>query len=374
MADFAREGLLDGLEGAARDARERLLADLHEEGVSLAELRTAVADDTLFLLPAERRVGGIERYTLREIAAQAGLDPAFLANLRRTAGLPVEDWDAVVLTEVDLESARTTKIYADAGIPPADMLEVVRILGRGLGQAADAIRRLTLAMVFDPAADEHELATRYANTAEALEPLTAPMLGQLLRLHLRHAVRTELLSVAEQQSGAGGLPGARPVGVCFADLVGFTRVGEEVAPDELGAIAERLETLAASIAAPPVRLVKTIGDAVMLVSSDVDALIDAALRLIDAADAEEASGFPQLRAGIAFGPALPRAGDWYGRPVNLASRLTTIARPGSVLCAPDAQEAASGDWRWSFAGERRVRGVKDPVRVQRVRRTSAPPR
>jgi adenylate cyclase len=369
MVDFAQEGLLDGLDGPARDARERLLGDLHEEGVSLDELRTAIADDTLFLLPAERRVGGIERYSLNEIAAQTGLVPAFLSDLRRTAGLPVEDWDAPVLTEVDLESARTTKIYADAGIPEADMLEVVRILGRGLAQAAEAMRRLTLAMVFDAEADEHELATRYANTAEALEPLTAPMLGQLLRLHLRHAVRTELLSVVEQQSGAGGLPGARDVAVCFADLVGFTRVGEEVAPDELGAIAEHLESLAASIVAPPVRLVKTIGDAVMLVSSDVDALIDAALRLVDAADSEEATGFPQLRAGIAFGPALPRAGDWYGRPVNLASRLTAIARPGSVLCAQDAKDAARADWRWSFAGERRVRGVKDPVKVQRVRRT-----
>src|SRR4051812_4170644 len=68
MADFAAEGLLDGLQGDARAARERLLADLHEEGVPLEELRTAVADDTLFLLPAERRVGGIERYSLNEIA------------------------------------------------------------------------------------------------------------------------------------------------------------------------------------------------------------------------------------------------------------------------------------------------------------------
>jgi adenylate cyclase len=369
MVDFAQEGLLDGLEGPPRAARERLLADLHEEGVPLEELRTAVADDTLFLLPAERRVGGVERYSLHEISDQAGLDPAFLADLRQTAGLPVGDWDARVLTEVDLELARTTKIYADAGIPHTDMLEVVRILGRGLSQAAEAMRRLTLAMVFDPDADEHELATRYANTAEALEPLTAPMLGQLLRLHLRHAVRAELLTVAEQQTGV--LSGARDVAVCFADLVGFTRVGEEVAPDELGAIAEHLETIAASIVAPPVRLVKTIGDAVMLVSPDVDALIDAALRLVDVADSEEETGFPQLRAGIAFGPALPRAGDWYGRPVNLASRLTAIARPGSVLCAQDAKDAATGDWRWSFAGERRVRGVKDPVRTQRVRRPPA---
>src|SRR5690606_914287 len=133
--------------------------------------------------------------------------------------------------------------------------------------------------------------------------------------------------------------------VGFADLVGFTRVGEQVAPDELGAIAERLETLATSLVAPPVRVVKTIGDAVLIVSPTVDDLIDVALRLVAAADAE-GPDFPQLRAGIAYGPALQRAGDWYGRPVNLASRLTALARPGTVLCDQAARDAAQGRWRW----------------------------
>jgi adenylate cyclase len=54
--------------------------------------------------------------------------------------------------------------------------------------------------------------------------------------------------------------------------------------------------------------------------------------------------------------------------VNLASRLTSIARPGSVLTDDAAREAATRQWRWSFAGERKVRNVKDPVKVNRVRR------
>ena len=80
----------------------------------------------------------------------------------------------------------------------------------------------------------------------------------------------------------------------------------------------------------PVRLIKTIGDAAMLTSLEPEPLLDAALTLLDAAEAE-AEDFPQLRAGIAIGPALSRAGDWFGRPVNLASRITQIARPGSLL-------------------------------------------
>lgn len=365
MVDFGAEGLLDGLDGDARAARERLLTALLDDGVPLDELRAAVADNTLFVLPAERRVGAEPRWTFDEIAERTGVDREFLADLRRSAGLPVDEPGARVLTDTDLEAAQTARRYLDAGVPRPDMLEVVRILGRALAQAADAMRRASLASVFDRDADEHELAMRYAATAEALQPLTAPMLDQLLQLHLRHAVRSELLEVVERESGQ--LPGSREVAVCFADLVGFTRVGEEVDPAELGAIADRLELLASQIALPPVRLIKTIGDAVLLVSPDVDALIDAALTLVDAAE-DEGEDFPQLRAGMARGPALNRAGDWYGRPVNLASRVTAIARPGSVLCDQAVREAATGDWRWSFAGERRVRNVREPVKVHRVRR------
>jgi len=365
MVDFAAEGLLDGLEGDARAARERLLTALADDGVPLEELRAAVADNTLFMLPAERRVGAEPRWTFAELVAQTGIDAEFLADLRRSAGLPGEEHDARVLTDTDLEAAHTARRYLDAGVPPDDMLEIARILGRALAQAADAMRRASLATVFDPAADEYELAMRYAASAETLQPLTAPMLDQLLQLHLRHAVRSEMLEVAERESGAS--PAAREVAVCFADLVGFTRVGEEVDPAALGAIADRLESLAAGVALGPVRLVKTIGDAVMLVSLDVDALIDAALTLVDAAEAE-GDDFPQLRAGIARGLALNRAGDWYGRPVNLASRITAIARPSSVLCDQAVRDAAVGDWRWSFAGERRVRNVREPVKVHRARR------
>jgi adenylate cyclase len=128
-----------------------------------------------------------------------------------------------------------------------------------------------------------------------------------------------------------------------------------------------LEALAAEVAAPPVRLVKTIGDAAMLASPEPEPLLDAALDLIDAADADGAD-FPSLRAGVARGLAVPRAGDWFGQPVNLASRITSIARPGSVLTEREVRESAKGGYGWSYAGERRLRGIRDPVPLFRVRR------
>jgi adenylate cyclase len=96
--------------------------------------------------------------------------------------------------------------------------------------------------------------------------------------------------------------------------------------------------------------------------------VHAVLDLVEAADAE-GEEFPQLRAGVASGAALSRAGDWYGQPVNLASRITGRARPGSVLVTEQVRDAAGEDGVvYSFAGEKRLKGVRDPLPLFRVRR------
>jgi adenylate cyclase len=159
------------------------------------------------------------------------------------------------------------------------------------------------------------------------------------------------------------------VAIAFADLVGFTRLGEVVPPEELEQLAHRLTDLAHEVAVPPVRFVKTIGDEVMFVSPDPVALLDAVLNLVDATEGDD--DFPRLRAGIATGMAVSRAGDWFGSPVNLASRVTGAARPGSLLVSESAREAIGDDDRftWSFAGARRLKGIKSEVKLFRARRT-----
>ena len=82
----------------------------------------------------------------------------------------------------------------------------------------------------------------------------------------------------------------------------------------------------------------------------------------------EGEDFPLLRAGLSWGPALQRAGDWYGQPVNLASRITDFARPASVVADQAIRDAAEGDYAWSFAGNRRLKGIKGEVPLSRVRR------
>lgn len=363
--DFAAEGLLDGLDGEARTGREDLLRVLEDEGIELEDMRSAANDGRLMFLLAERAVGGAARYTGQEVAERAGLPLERLTALRRAQGLPSSEPGARVFSRTDLDSALNAKAFEEAGVPFEQQLAVVRVLGRGLSQAAEAMRSTVLELVLQPGATEAELARNYGREVERLMPLMGPALDQMLRIHLRQMVRSEAISAAERLEGS--LPGARPVVVAFADLVGFTRLGEEVPPDELSRVADRLAELTGDALRGDVRLVKTIGDAAMLAAPEPDEVLDVVLDLVAAADGE-GEDFPQLRAGVASGEALSRAGDWYGRPVNLASRLTAIARPGAVLATREVRDGASVGYQWSAAGRRKIKGVDGQLALYRARR------
>lgn len=365
-SDFAAAGLLDGIgDEAAREARLELLRDLEEKGFGLEELRAAAAEGRLPLLQVEHALEGTtERYTMAEVAEKSGLALEQLRAVNRAVGLARPDPDDRAFTDIDVAGARNAHKALEAGLPEADLIEITRVNSR----AAASVARAAFGAVgeaFSQAGDtERELALRYAEATRALTPLLAESLERMLLIHLRELARQAV--VTEEHLSSGHLPGVAEISVCFADLVGFTRLGEELQPEEIGALGERLGALAADLAEPPVRLVKTIGDAAMLVSSDPDPLVHTALELVAAAEAE-GGDFPQLRAGAAFGPGLPRAGDWYGRPVNLASRVTGVARRSSVLVTQELRDAVTDDYDWSFAGKRKLKGVKDEVALFRVR-------
>jgi adenylate cyclase len=363
--DFEAEGLLDGVSGKARGERLVLLDELARDGVSLEELRQAVREDRLALLPAERVLSGDGgRYTLAEVAEAAGLDLDFLRRQRQALGLPVSTGDEPDATSEDLEAARRARAFLDAGLSEEGMLEVTRVIGMSVAQVAAAIRQLIADSYVEAGVTERELGLRLARAARELAPLAGSVLRYALGLHLREQVRHDV--IAGTEVAAGRLPGASEVAVCFADLVGFTRLGERLEAEEIGGLAGRLSEIATEAARPPVRLVKMIGDAAMLVSPDTDALLEAALGLIETAEADER--VPPLKAGIARGEALARGGDWYGRPVNLASRISAVARPSSVLVSAEVAERAGEGFSFSPAGRRRFKGIRGEVSLRRARR------
>ncbi|MGI8440155.1 MAG: adenylate cyclase regulatory domain-containing protein [Thermoleophilaceae bacterium] len=367
--DFEQEGLLEGVEGdEARAARRELLEHLSEGGVSVEELRKAVAQDRLALLPAERVIAGEGRYTLTELAERADLEEEFLRSVLLSLGVPPPREGDRTASDRDLEAAATLKGLREVGLPDERILEVTRVIGQGMSASAEAVIDAVGEVFLKPGDTERDLGLRYADVAARLGPLTGPLLEAVWRLHVHHRVREGVVSHAERASGK--LEGSREVAVGFADLVGFTRLGEKISAQEVGRLAGRLTDLAGEVADPPVRLVKTIGDAAMLASYDAHALLDAMDRLVASADDQE-EDFPQLHAGLAFGPALPRAGDWYGKTVNLASRVADEARPGTVLVTSDVREQAGEGFAFSSLSARRLKGIKGSVRLYRARRASA---
>jgi adenylate cyclase len=364
--DFEEQGLLDGLEGEAREARRELLGRLAGEGVPLEELREAVEGGRLTLLPVERALAGDgPRYTPREVAEISGVDLDLLQRATAAIGIPYPDPDERSLGAAELDEARRVKAFRDAGLPEEGILQVARTIGMATARIAEANRELVIRTVMRPGDSERDLALRFAAAAEYMQPLVEPTLAYALRAHMLEQIRRDVIGAADLASGE--IRAASEVSVCFADLVGFTKLGEQVATEELGLIASRLDELATAVAEPPVRLVKLIGDAAMLVSTDAAAMLEAALRMVEAADAE-GDEFPRLRAGIAHGSVHVQAGDYYGRPVNLASRLTAIARPGSVLLDSVARAAAGDRFAYSFAGEHHLKGFDSRVRLYRGRR------
>lgn len=257
------------------------------------------------------------------------------------------------------------KAFLDAGLPEEGLLQTARTIGMGTARIAEANRELIVRTLMQPGDTERDLALRFAAAAEHMMPLFEPTLVYALRSHMIEQVRRDVIGVADLASGE--IRGSAELAIGFADLVEFTRLGEEIAPEELGSVAGRFEEMATAVAEPPVRLVKMIGDAAMLVSAEPEPLLQAALSLIETAEGE-GEEFPFLRAGIALGPALAQAGDYYGRAVNLASRITGIARPGSVLVDAATKAEVGDGFSYSFAGERRLKGIDSGVKLFRARR------
>lgn len=365
MGDPEIEDLLAGLEGTARAERAELIEWLLGQGITAEEIRGNVSP---MLLASRRLVGDDGTYvSAREISESTGVDLEQLQRLQRAVGLPwMDDPDVPAQMRADASIAMHARRFIDAGIDPEQALQTARLLADGLAHTAEFMRFTVLSAIGEPGVTELQIAQRSRDLVAGLAPMLGPFVQDMLMMQLRHQLDIDAVTASERLAGAP-LPGARQITVAFADLVGFTRLGEMVPPEELVQLAERLTVLGREIAVPPVRFIKTIGDAVMFVCPEPAPLVDAVLRLVEAVQADDT--LPRLRAGIASGEAVSRVGDWFGSPVNTASRITGVARPGTVLVAEPVRVALteSADFQWSFAGGRHLKGIKSEVNLFRVR-------
>jgi adenylate cyclase len=265
---------------------------------------------------------GPRRYTRLQIAELAGIPPERSRRLWRALGFADAADDDPVFAEADLAALGVLRGLIDSGFVGVETeASIARAMGQALSRLADWQTDM-LADVLSGAEAEGRAATpeEAVAAAEALLPLLRQLQDYVWRRHLA-ANADRLLSAA------GG--DRRELAVGFADLVGYTSRSRGMGGRELGAMIEDFESTAAEvIARHRGRVVKTVGDGVLFTAGTAIEAMEIALDLPEAWDAEDR---PQLRVGAAYGEVLTRLGDVYSSVVNLASRLTSLARPGTVL-------------------------------------------
>jgi adenylate cyclase len=325
---------------------------LHSLGYSDEELARAEADGTLTLLAVERMALPQDlRYDVAQAAALSRLGEDLLIRMWRSLGFPDPRARERVFSDVDVANFRAVAELLDSGAVEQDIaLQMTRVIGSSLARVAEAlIDAVNVRAQMLPVEENLDIMAVEANT---FLPQFPAVLEQVWRRHLQAGARRRFLRASDDDTLVVG----------FADLVGFTALAQQVDEQELAEVVEEFASLTNDIVvARGGRIVKMIGDEVMFVVEDPMAAAAISLALADAS--RDAAGLSDVRVGLACGPVLEREGDAFGPTVNLASRITGIAYPGTVV--------VSGDYRDSLADveglqfrSMRPRNLKDIGRVQ----------
>ncbi|GAB3586290.1 adenylate/guanylate cyclase domain-containing protein [Amycolatopsis endophytica] len=268
-------------------------------------------------------LGGKRRYTRLEVAEKAGVPIERAARLWRALGFATVGDHEVVFTDADIDAVRTADQLISSGLLDRGLeAPVARTLGLHLSRLAEWQVRMLWTLITE---NEH-LGRDDAQTVmlvERLLPELQRVQDFVWRRHLAAFAGRALASPDEDLE-------ARTEVVGFVDMVGYTRLTRSLDEGALSAVLEGFELLATEVIADHHgRVVKMIGDEVLFVA---DAPADAAgiaLTLTERTTADE--DLPEVRAGLAAGRILSRFGDVYGSVVNVAARLTSLARPGTAL-------------------------------------------
>jgi adenylate cyclase len=270
-------------------------------------------------------LGGRAKYTRAEVTERAGIGLEEGRRLWRALGFPSVGDDEVVFTDADVEAIELVRRLMAA--TPMDE-GLLRAMTRMLGQAFSRLASWQGQMVVEMLAKQPELLRSHDQLIELVDDLTDVM--QDIQSYVwRRQLAAYFARIASNASqGAIGDPSTMAVG--FADLRNFTSLTRTWTESQLREVLEEFESTANDIVGDHNgRVVKTIGDEVLFVA---DRPADAAAIALDLIEEIEAKpDLPPVRIGLAAGPVVLRFGDVYGSTVNIASRLTSLARPGSVL-------------------------------------------
>src|SRR3954471_5126571 len=269
-------------------------------------------------------LGGPRKHTRLELAEKSGLPLDFSRRLWRAMGFADVADDERMFTDGDLFALHAFRDLKAAGlIDDETALTSTRALGQQLSRLADwqvgiLAQRLTALDMFDEA--------NLQPVVSAVAEQVLPDLERILVLVWRRQ-----LAVHGPRALAAATDGAtKTLTVGFADIVNYTRLSRGLPADALARLLEEFESRTVLLLSQHGgQLIKTLGDEVLFVTDNVAAAAEIGLGLLDLYAGDDSQ--PDLRVGLACGSVLSRLGDVYGEPVNIASRLTSLARPNSVL-------------------------------------------
>jgi adenylate cyclase len=369
---WAESGVIPDVDGtgdgwsAAAVSLARIVARLRERGHSLRHIREAARQGRLAygfveeLFPTVR-----EARSLEEAAEATGLEPALIERFWASLGLPRQALESP--TDEDIQALQYVASVLAAGFPLVAFLQLTRVYGQALSQIADAEVRLFHIYVHEPLIREGvpglEMAEEMENLARDLLPLASPLMDYVHQRFLQHFIEQDVVGHMEIDLEDEMDLGRLRVAIAFCDLAGYTRFTEEEGEEEALSFVERFIEGVTATLPEDARVVKTIGDEVMIVGQDVSALVDWAVgfqRLF--------TERPQPRMGIHWGPTLYRDGDYFGREVNLASRVVARARGGEVLVSGAVIEAIGRSPHLEFEeiGQVKLKGFDEPVELCRA--------
>jgi adenylate cyclase len=249
-----------------------------------------------------------------------------------------------------------------AGFPLVALLQLVRVYARSLRNIAEAEVRLFHLFVHEPLIRQGvpalEIAEEMRDLAAELLPITGPLMEYVHQRYMRFYIEQDVVGHMEAELGsAWQKAGKVAMTFCFVDLAGYTRYTEEEGDEEALDLVERfVETVEATLPAEAT-IVKTIGDEVMIVSPDPATLTEWAVGYLGLFQER-----PQPRAGLHFGEAVYRDGDYFGGEVNLTHRVVDRALGGEVIVTRSVAESIgeSGYLEFEPIGEVRLAGFPRP--------------
>jgi adenylate cyclase len=361
-------GLVPGYDGRwtpASAAYVRVVARLRARGHALEQIKQASDRGQLAIGPIENLLAGSEsRYTLEELARLSGLKASLIERIYAATGLSVLASNA--FSDEDVRMMKYADTVLSAGLPFGAFLQLMRVYGQVLAQIADAEVRLIHLYVHEPlmrkGVPSQEIAEEMEGLTREVLPFAAPFMTYLHSRFLAHFVEQDMIGHMEGELGAEALAEGRlRVAIAFADLAGYARLtverGDEVA---LGTVERFVEAVEQSLPLEA-RVIKTLGDEVMVVGADPVALSGWAVAL----QAGIAPGDPQPRIGIHYGEALYRDGDYYGSDVNQAARVVARAGGGEVLVTRAVVDMAAGvdGLEYTRIGEVRLKVFSEPTEL-----------